>query len=65
MKIVAHTPRGVFRSVDKEYTEEDYSALCELLSNVTNMSYFSITTDYGDIYFPKEMIQRSVFVIEK
>jgi len=28
------------------------------------MSYFSLDTDTGSIYLPKEMIQRSVFVIE-
>ncbi len=65
MKIVAHTPRGVFESRETEYTEENYQRLCELLSQVTNMSYFSLTTDTGEIYLPKEMIQRSVFVIEK
>jgi hypothetical protein len=65
MKIVAHTPLGVFESTDKEGTEEDYSNLCDLLSQVALMSYFSLDTDTGSIYLPKEMIQRSVFVIEK
>jgi hypothetical protein len=64
MKIVAHTPRGVFKSTDKEYNQEDYLNLCNLLSQVTHMSYFSLDTDTGSIYLPKEMIQRSVFVIE-
>lgn len=65
MKIVAHTPLGVFESRNKEYTEEDYLNLCDLLSQVTNMTYFSLDTDTGSIYLPKEIIQRSVFVIEK
>ena len=65
MKIVAHTPRGVFESTDKEYNQEDYLNLCNLLSQVTHRSYFSLDTDTGSIYLPKEMIQRSVFVIEK
>jgi len=65
MKIVAHTPRGVFKSTDKEYNQEDYLNLCNLLSQVTHMSYFSLDTDTGSIYLPKEMIQRSVFVVEK
>jgi hypothetical protein len=65
MKIVAHTPRGVFESTDKEYNQEDYLNLCNLLSQVALMSYFSLDTDNGSIYLPKEMIQRSVFVIEK
>jgi hypothetical protein len=65
MKIVAHTPLGVFESTDKEYNQEDYLNLCNLLSQVALMSYFSLDTDNGSIYLPKEMIQRSVFVIEK
>lgn len=65
MKIVAHTPLGVFESTDKEYNEEDYSNHCDILSKVERMSYFSLDTDNGSIYLPKEMIQRSVFVIEK
>jgi len=65
MKIVAHTPRGVFKSTDKEYNQEDYLNLCNLLSQVALMSYFSLDTDNGSIYLPKEMIQRSVFVVEK
>jgi hypothetical protein len=65
MKIVAHTPCGVFESKDKEYTEEDYLNLCDFLSKFEYMSYFSLDTDNGSIYLPKEMIQRSVFVIEK
>ena len=64
MKIVAHTPLGVFESTDKEYNEKDYSDICDLLSQVALMSYFSLDTDTGSIYLPKEMIQRSVFVIE-
>ena len=65
MKIVAHTSFGVFESTDKEYNQEDYLNLCNLLSQVERMSYFSLDTDNGSIYLPKEMIQRSVFVIEK
>ena len=65
MKIVAHTPFGVFESTDKEYNEKDYSDICDFLSQVALMSYFSLDTDNGSIYLPKEMIQRSVFVIEK
>lgn len=65
MKIVAHTPRGVFESKDKECTEEDYLILCDLLSKFERMSYFCMDTDNGNIYLPKEMIQSSVFVVEK
>jgi len=65
MKIVAHTPLGVFESTNKEYNEKDYLNLCDLLSQVALMSYFSLDTDNGSIYLPKEMIQRSVFVVEK
>jgi hypothetical protein len=65
MKIVAHTPLGVFESIDKEYNEKDYSDICDLLSQAALMSYFSLDTNTGSIYLPKEMIQRSVFVVEK
>jgi hypothetical protein len=65
MKIIAYTPQGTFESVDKEFNDEDYLYTCELLSRIWNMSYFTFETDTGDVYFPKEMLQQSVFVIEK
>jgi hypothetical protein len=65
MKIIAYTPQGTFESVDKEFNDEDYLDTRNLLSRIGDMSYFTFKTDTGDAYFPKEMLQQSVFVIEK
>jgi hypothetical protein len=65
MKIIAHTPRGTFEGVNKEYNEEDYFSVLNLLSQIDNLPCLTFETDTGDVCFPKEMLQQSVFVIEK
>jgi hypothetical protein len=70
MKIIAHTPQGTFESidfesVDKEGDEQDYLDACNLLSKIGDVTYFTFETDKGSVYFPKQLIQQSVFVIEK
>jgi hypothetical protein len=63
MKIIAYTPQGTFES--KEFNDEVYLDTCNLLSRIVDMSYFSVETDKGKVYFAEQIIQQSVFVIEK
>ncbi len=65
MKIVAHTPHGVFNGKEIEYTEEQYKAIGSFLERLPQMKYFSLETPNGEIYMTKEMIDQSLFVLEK
>ncbi len=65
MKIVAHTPYGVFKGKEIEYTEEQYKATGSFLEKLHQLEYFSFETPNGEIYMTKEMIGQSLFVLEK
>ena len=65
MKIVAHTPHGVFNGNEIEYNEEQYKLTGSLLEKLHQLEYFSFETPNGEIYMNKEMIDKSVFVLEK
>jgi|688.fasta_scaffold2308993_1 hypothetical protein len=63
MKIIAHTPQGTFES--SEDTQTSYEDLCEFMEKLPQMSYVSFHTTKGKFFLTKEMIGKSVFVIEK
>ncbi len=65
MKIVAHTPHGVFNGKEIEYTEEQYKEISSFLEKLPNLKYFSFETPNGEIYIPDGLINQSVFVLEK
>jgi len=65
MKIVAHTPHGVFKGKEIEYTEEQYKVTSSFLGQLHQLEYFSFETLNGEIYMTKEMIDQSLFVLEK
>ena len=68
MKIIAHTKYGVFEGIEFEYTQEKYYATGKILENLCELKYskfFCLETDKGEIYFTKEMIADSLFILEK
>lgn len=65
MKIIAHTQYGTFESIEQEYTDELYDQLKELLAKMADFKYFIFETDTGNVFLTKNMIDRSIFVIEK
>ena len=65
MKIIAHTKYGVFVGVENEYDEEKYAEIGKFLEQIYKLEYFSFTTDKGEIYFTKEIIADTLFVLEK
>ena len=65
MKIIAHTKYGVFEGVENESDEEKYAEIGKFLEKLTDLKYFSFVTDKGEIYFTKEIIADTLFVLEK
>ena len=62
MKIIAHTPYGVFEG--KEITEEQ-DEVEQLLSNIHKVSYFCFyLPDDSMVYLTKEMIDKSLFILK-
>jgi hypothetical protein len=65
MRIVAHTKYGVFNGVTEEYSQEKYKRIGEFLERLKDLSYFSFTTETGEVYMTEAMISDSLFVLEK
>lgn len=65
MRLVVHTKYGVFYGTEHDYDEAIYRELDNLLKEIKSTSYFSFETDGGEIYFPKGMIDDSLFIVEK
>lgn len=65
MKVIAHTRYGVFEGVENEYDEKKYEEIGKFLEKLCDLKYFSFQTDKGEIYFTKEMIADTLFVLEK
>lgn len=65
MRIVEHTKYGVFNGVAEEYSEEEYKRIGVFLERLKDLSYFSFTTETGEVYMTEAMISDSLFVLEK
>jgi len=65
MKIIAHTKYGVFEGVENEYDEKKYEDIGKFLEQLSDLTNFSFHTDKGEIYFTKEMIADTLFILEK
>ena len=64
MKLIAHTQYGVFES--KTIGEEQYSRLSETLHSIHKTVNFCFELSTGGmIYFTKEMIANTLFILEK
>ena len=63
MKVIAHTPYGVFES--KEIPEDQLYKVEEILNNIHKMvNYrFPLSND-NVIFFTKEMIAKTLFILE-
>ena len=65
MQIIAHTPQGVFKSVDEPYDELLYEELNQLVVDIDKMHVLSLETIDGQFYMTMEMINQSVFIVAK
>ena len=65
MRIIAHTKYGVFEGTETEYSETEYEDIELFLEKLPKMEYFSFGTDKGVIYFTKEIITDTLFILEK
>lgn len=66
MKIIAHTKYGVFTSVERTVTEEEFLETSEFLSDVVERgTRISIDTEEGEIFFSENMIKDSLFILQK
>ena len=65
MKVIAHTRYGVFESIQKDATKEEVEEMEDLLENLHITNWFALGTDKGKLYFTKEMIADTLFILEK
>ena len=65
MKVIAHTPRGTFESVDEPIQPLDREAVrSHLVSDVNAAKTVSINTKDGFIVIPGALVAQSAFVVE-
>ena len=65
MKIIAHTKYGVFEGIERKYDETEYENIGKLLEKLPKLEYFSFMTDKGEVYMTKQMINDTLFILEK
>jgi virulence-associated protein VapD len=65
MRIIAHTKYGVFEGIESEYDETKYKDIQMFLEKIADFKYFSFETDKGEVYMMKEMIEDTLFILEK
>jgi hypothetical protein len=65
MKIITHTKYGIFQGIDRAYDKTEYEDIKLFLEKLPKMEYFSFETYTGVIYFTKEMIADTLFILEK
>lgn len=66
MKIIAHTKYGVFTSVERTVTEEEFLEESEFLADIAGRGIrFSFNMEEGEIFFSENMIKDSLFILQK
>ena len=65
MKVIAHTKYGVFESIEKDATKEEFEGMEYLLENLYITNWFALDTDKGKLYFTEEMIADTLFILEE
>lgn len=65
MKIVAYTKYGAFETEPTEYSDEEYEKLQKFMVTVTDSKFLTLNTTEGFLYLPQQIIQDTLFVIEK
>jgi hypothetical protein len=65
MLIIAQTPQGIVRSVEEPYDEEKYQRRMKVLEAIDTLDSYWFTTDVGQCYMSKAMIDQSIFFLVK
>jgi len=65
MLIIAQTPQGIVRSVEEPYDEEKYQRRMKVLEAIDTFDCYWFTTDVGQCYMSKAMIDQSIFFLVK
>jgi hypothetical protein len=65
MQIIAQTPQGIIRSVEEPYDEEKYQRRMKVLTAIDTLDSYWFTTDIGQCYMTKAMIDQSIFFLVK
>ena len=63
MLIIAQTPQGIIRSVEEPYDEEKYQRRMKVLEAIDTLDSYWFTTDVGQCYMSKAMIDQSIFFL--
>ena len=56
---------GVFEGTERVYDKTEYEDIRLFLEKLPEMEYFSFETDKGKLYFTKEMIADTLFILQK
>ena len=64
MNILARTKYGAFQTTESKYNEEDYKSISDFLERLPELKYLQFETDEGDVYFSKELIADSLFILQ-
>jgi len=65
MNILVHTKYGVFETRQAKYNDKDYKSISDFLERLPELNYLQFETDEGDVYFSKELIADSLFILQK
>lgn len=65
LRIVAHTPVGVFRGIVQQFDAAQEAALDELLATIDRVARLNIVTDTGYIVLPGTLIERSAIEVQR
>jgi hypothetical protein len=63
MQIIAHTPQGIVQGVKEPYDEEKYQRRMKVLEAIDTLDSYWFTTDVGQCYMSKAMIDQSIFFL--
>ena len=58
------SPLGTFESDSSDVTAKQVEQVKEVLKSVSELSFFSMVAGGQTIYFPAEVIQKSIVVLE-
>lgn len=65
MQIIAQTPHGIIKGVKEPYDEEKYQRRGVTLERINELDCYWFTTDAGQCYMSKAMIDQSIIFLAK
>jgi hypothetical protein len=65
MQIIAQTPHGIIKSVEEPYNGDRYEFRMKVLEAIDTLDCYWFTTDVGQCYMSKAMIDQSIFFLVK